>query len=50
MIRVGADIGLFRTLAENDRPFELAKLAEATGATPELLGKLILPALVAISY
>lgn len=43
MIRVGADIGLFRTLAENDKPFKLAKLAEATGATPELLGKLILP-------
>jgi len=38
MIRVGADLGLFRTLAENDKPFKLAQLAEATGATPELLG------------
>lgn len=43
MVRVGADLGLFRTLAANSKTFKLEELAVTTGSTPELLGMSFLP-------
>ncbi|KAJ5128887.1 uncharacterized protein N7443_006002 [Penicillium atrosanguineum] len=40
MIRVGVDLGLFRTLAANNRSFKVKELADLTKSTPELLERI----------
>ncbi|KAK7403402.1 hypothetical protein QQX98_010815 [Neonectria punicea] len=40
-IRVGADIGLFKTLVESQEPLTCSYLGEKLGADPELLGRIL---------
>ncbi|KAM4063974.1 o-methyltransferase [Hirsutella rhossiliensis] len=40
-LRLGADLGLFRTLAQRNDSLSVAQLAESTGASPQLLERLL---------
>ncbi|KAL3430660.1 S-adenosyl-L-methionine-dependent methyltransferase [Aspergillus tetrazonus] len=41
LAKIAIDLGLFRTLKENEAPLSLAQLAEKTGASPKLLGRIL---------
>ncbi|KAK2767830.1 hypothetical protein FQN54_003991 [Arachnomyces sp. PD_36] len=41
MIRVGADLGLFCALTQSDTPVTVAQLAESTGASDQLLERIL---------
>jgi hypothetical protein len=38
MLRISADLGLFRSLAESDASLTVTKIAELTKASPQFLG------------
>lgn len=41
MVKAGCDLGIFKALAESEKPLSVEKLAEPSGAEPLLLGRIV---------